>query len=87
MNKLSFKCPQCGGNLDVDEDREFVFCQFCGHKIMLDQISKSELEIRRMEHEEKMKDKSLKEDKMLYIILGVIVVVIALTMGFMLSHS
>lgn len=84
MNKINFKCPQCGGNLDVDENREFVFCQFCGHKIMLDQMSKSELEINRMEHEETMKDKSLKEDKMTYIILGVVVVAVVVLMAFML---
>ena len=30
-------CPQCNSNLVYDEnDREFIFCQYCGTKILLD---------------------------------------------------
>lgn len=28
-------CPSCGGTSDVDSNREFAFCSYCGAKIML----------------------------------------------------
>ena len=28
-------CPQCGANLELDDSRDFGFCQFCGAKVML----------------------------------------------------
>jgi len=86
MNKIVFKCPQCGANLDADEDREFMFCQFCGHKILLDQISKSELEIKRMEHEEKMmalKDKENRRDHLILIGCIAFAVIFLIWVGFM----
>ncbi len=27
-------CPNCGSSLQVGEDRQFVFCQYCGTKIV-----------------------------------------------------
>ena len=33
MNVKSIKCPECGANLDVEEDRTTCFCSYCGSKI------------------------------------------------------
>lgn len=63
MKMYAFKCPQCGGNLEVEEDRDFVFCRFCGTKIQTNTLDKSELRIKEMEHEERMKDKELESEK------------------------
>ena len=30
------KCPSCGGDLNIETDRDFLFCQFCGAKLMRD---------------------------------------------------
>lgn len=31
------KCPSCGGELTVkDENRDFMFCEYCGTKVRLD---------------------------------------------------
>ena len=31
------KCPNCGGELTVkDENRDFMFCEYCGTKVRLD---------------------------------------------------
>ena len=30
------KCPACGGDLNIETDRDFLFCQFCGAKLMKD---------------------------------------------------
>lgn len=36
MKLIAMKCPCCNGELNVDSDREFCFCQYCGTKIMID---------------------------------------------------
>ena len=28
------RCPNCAANLDIDERRQFAFCQYCGTKIV-----------------------------------------------------
>jgi acetyl-CoA carboxylase beta subunit len=67
------KCPSCGAELSVrDNNRDFMFCEFCGTKVRLDDYQEThrfvdeariresennkELELKRMEFEEK-KDK------------------------------
>lgn len=62
MNKV-LKCPHCGGNLDVREDLDIFYCQYCGTKIQIEKLSKNEMRLHEMEHEERMKDKELKSDK------------------------
>ena len=36
MKLLTLKCPSCGGHLSIEEDRDFIFCQYCGTKIIID---------------------------------------------------
>ena len=31
---ISLKCPNCGSNMDIDANREFCFCSYCGYKII-----------------------------------------------------
>lgn len=35
MSLVAVKCPSCGGDLELDGEREYGFCQFCGTKVML----------------------------------------------------
>lgn len=63
------KCPSCGGELTVkDENRDFMFCEYCGTKVRLDDYQEThrfvdeariqeskdakELELKKMEFEE-----------------------------------
>ena len=32
------KCPECGANIELDDTREFGFCNFCGTKVMLKEV-------------------------------------------------
>lgn len=32
---LDLKCPRCGADLNVEEDREILYCEYCGAKIIL----------------------------------------------------
>lgn len=34
----SCQCPSCNAQITLDESREFGFCQYCGNKIMLDDV-------------------------------------------------
>lgn len=60
------KCPGCGADLTVkDENRDFMFCEYCGTKVRLDdyqethryvdeaRIKEAELEMKKLEVEEK----------------------------------
>ena len=38
MRFIKFNCPNCGANIELDESREFGFCQYCGTKIVQDKI-------------------------------------------------
>ena len=35
MKLIKMECPNCKAPLEVDQDRQFVFCQYCGFKIFL----------------------------------------------------
>lgn len=36
MKLKELKCPQCGANLDVENNHTYCYCQYCGYKIMID---------------------------------------------------
>lgn len=39
MRMIKLDCPSCGAELEVGDDRQLLFCQYCGHKILLDDES------------------------------------------------
>lgn len=59
------KCPSCGAELTVkDENRDFIFCEYCGTKVRLDdyrethrfvdeaRLKEAEVQMKRLEMEE-----------------------------------
>ena len=38
MGLVAMKCPGCGANIELDDSREFGFCNYCGTKVMQDKI-------------------------------------------------
>ncbi len=73
------KCPSCGAELTVkDDNRDFMFCEFCGTKVRLDDYQEThryvneaevqrvkaekELELKRMETEEQKRKDDIKEE-------------------------
>lgn len=36
MSLISLTCNKCGAQLQVDDSRDFYFCQYCGNKLMVD---------------------------------------------------
>lgn len=40
MKVKVLKCPECGANIEFEEDRNFCFCSYCGCKIVIDDENK-----------------------------------------------
>lgn len=38
MGFIKLNCPNCGAAMDLDENREFGFCSYCGTKVVQDKI-------------------------------------------------
>ena len=36
---IELNCPKCGAVLNINKKRDIIFCEYCGNKIMLDQIN------------------------------------------------
>lgn len=70
------KCPSCGGELIIkDESRDFMFCEYCGTKVRLDDYQEThrfvdeariqeskdakELRIKEMEFEERQQKEDM----------------------------
>lgn len=85
------KCPSCGAELTVkDDNRDFMFCEFCGTKVRLDDYrethryvneaevqrvkAEKELELKRMEMEERKIRQSRDAGFKLLIVAGVLFV-------------
>ena len=69
MKLLTLKCPSCGGHLSIEEDRDFIFCQYCGTKIIIDRDNEftyrhiDEADVKRAETERIVKLKELEFEK------------------------
>lgn len=56
MSIVAMKCPGCGANIELDNSREFGFCNFCGTKVMQEKIiveHKGKVEIDNSEYVDK----------------------------------
>ncbi len=38
MGMVALKCPACGADIQLDDSREFGFCNYCGTKVMQEKI-------------------------------------------------
>lgn len=58
---ITVRCPHCGANLNVDDGLDTFYCQFCGTKIFLDELSDAaydaKTKVKNMHHQETMADK------------------------------
>lgn len=71
MKIQSLKCPECEANLEIEEEREFCFCQYCGCKIIIQDENKKtyrhidEADVKRAETERivRLKELELEEKK------------------------
>ncbi len=47
MKLIDLTCPNCNGTIELDQEKEFGFCMYCGHKIYLasEEASKSKKDL------------------------------------------
>lgn len=93
------KCPSCSAELTVkDDNRDFMFCEFCGTKVRLDDYQEThryvneaevqrvkaekELELKRMEMEEKKR-----HDEQSITKIGVVIAMIIVIICFLFLYS
>ena len=88
------KCPNCGGELTVkDENRDFMFCEYCGTKVRLDDYQETrrfvenqkELELKRMEFEEKKRHEHDVQAKK--VLIGALILMFLLSLFIWLSEK
>lgn len=67
MKIIAFKCPSCGANLSGEKSRGHMFCEYCGTKIIFDDIKyyreDAKTERRSIAREEKLKLQQLKAEE------------------------
>lgn len=67
LKLVSLRCPHCNGELEVDDQREIFFCQYCGSKLILEEAieasSKVKLRLIEARHEEKMQETRLEHER------------------------
>ena len=65
MKFTALKCPNCNAPLDNSEELDVLYCKYCGHRIVVEDLTDSELNaayrVRRMKHKERMQDKEYDE--------------------------
>jgi DNA-directed RNA polymerase subunit RPC12/RpoP len=44
---MTTTCPNCGANLEVNEDHDVLFCSYCGYKIPDGRLKKIKMEIKK----------------------------------------
>lgn len=70
MKTISLKCPACGAPVKRKTERGYVFCEYCGTKIVLDDIEyykeDSKIEQKKLEQEielEKLKNENAEKKR------------------------
>lgn len=78
MKFIDLRCPNCNGQLEIENNIDMFFCKYCGTKIILSGQSKTviqakehmyeidkhnELEILRMKYEQEKADADLRRSK------------------------
>ncbi len=67
MKTRALKCPNCDGNLSVENGLDTFYCLYCGQKIVLegqsDAAYRAKTRVKGMEHDERMADKKYAHEK------------------------
>ena len=66
MHMINLKCPNCGAQINADEDRDNIYCTYCGSlvyskvdsKIIEEHVTRDEARLRQLEleHEKYLKE-------------------------------
>ena len=57
MKTRKMKCNECGGTLELNEDRDIICCPYCGSKELIEESD--EVKIERIKSKTRLKEKEL----------------------------
>ena len=67
MQLFTLKCPNCNGNLEIEDGIDTFYCKYCGYKIILDGQSEAayvaKTRIKELEYIEKLQEKEHKQEQ------------------------
>ncbi|MBO0588235.1 hypothetical protein [Sporosarcina sp. E16_8] len=67
MKVHTLKCINCDGALEIEDGIDTFFCKYCGHKMILEELSKASInakvQMKIMEHQERMRDKQYEQER------------------------
>lgn len=67
MKLKAIKCPNCDGSLEIEDELDTFFCQYCGYNVILDEQSDSAIQakvkMKQMEHEKNMQEKEHQQER------------------------
>ncbi len=66
MALKALKCPNCEANIQVDGDRDYGFCSYCGAQIQIKEV----VEVRSAQEMESARFDKLMEDAQAYLLMG-----------------
>lgn len=47
---IPMKCPNCGANIKIEEDKRISFCPYCGSRLLIDDDNKKYYDIKLDQH-------------------------------------
>ena len=83
MSLEGMVCPKCGGQIQFEEDQDYVFCSHCGTQIFKDSDNKksftyreiNETRLKELEYEERAALRKEKNTKLALIVGGVLLII------------
>ena len=58
MKLIAVKCPQCGADLQIKEDQRICFCEYCGCRILIDDVAERLEEAENTSHTDRRIDET-----------------------------
>lgn len=62
MNLVSMSCPNCGAKLDSEDELDEFYCDYCGHKIIVDSDARRAAKVKLKELEAQQRIKQIDAD-------------------------
>lgn len=95
MRVIKSKCPQCDAplTLTVAENRKFMFCEYCGTKLILDDIEYhredaiTERERIKLQHERELAEKKMHDRREFFSMIGTFVILVLMMIFVLILYS
>ncbi len=103
MKLINLRCSNCGANLEIDPNRQQVFCTYCGAKLLVDdesinitnrivdeaRLKEAEIRLKELEyaHERELKEEKLLSEQKKVYRIAIIVYILALIISYSMFNA